>query len=436
MSAYSCPKRFHCFLWVLFLFIFIYNPPILPYTNLFLGMFVLVIMLLNFNHSYVDVIRKSGIKIWIKLMIIILIYVLILPSPISALYNDIVDLPHYYHLFNRFAVLLFMEFTCAIYFLDYMKKGQYSFLYLIKLVIWMAMIQSVLVCLAFVFPSIKAIFLSLMIYMGGISTENEGLILNRTFGFAGSMLDQFGLCTGLIAGISFFLGVNYKTRYIFYSLFIMIASVLNARSGIVIYAIAVGITILFSVFINRSIKMITKSIIMVVLMPTIFAVSIEVVSVYNDMTAMWLSQGVDSVVEFIDTGSSNQDNMDIIVSDSFWELPDDLRIIIGTGHSRYEAEGYLHTDCGIVNDIWFVGILGVTILYGTILLLWYQIYRKTSSSLMKFIAILFTCSFFVFNVKAVVIGYQPGGAVFFFILFATRFYQKIESDKGKGKYNV
>ena len=73
------------------------------------------------------------------------------------------------------------------------------------------MVQSMFACAAFVFPSVKEFFLNLMIHMGGISTENEGVILNRTFGFASSMLDQFGLCTGLIGGISFFLGVNYKT---------------------------------------------------------------------------------------------------------------------------------------------------------------------------------------------------------------------------------
>lgn len=429
MKIYTCSAISEYILWGIILFTLIYAPPLLPYTHLMLGIFLLGIILIRFNSRYFEVIRESGLKTWIKLMIITLIYVFILPIPMSALYDDIVDLPHYYHLFNRFAVLLFMEFTCGTYLLTNFKERNISFLSLIKLIIGIAMIQSMFACAAFVFPSVKEFFLNLMIHMGGTSTENEGVILNRTFGFASSMLDQFGLCTGLIGGISFFLGVNYETKYIFYSLFIMVASLLNARSGIVIYVIAISLTIFFSIFINHNLKMIIKSFIMVFLIPAIFMITVQVISIYNDNTAIWLSKGVDSVVEFLDTGSSDKDNMAIITSDSFWELPDDLRVIIGTGHSRYEAEGYNHTDCGIVNDIWFVGILGVFVIYGTVLFLWLKVYRRGKDSLMKFIAIFFSCSFCVFDIKAVVIGYQPGGAIFFFMLFSSVYYTWIHSNK-------
>lgn len=433
MKIYTCSEISEYILWGIILFTLLYSPPPLPYTNLILGVFLLGIILIRFNSRYLEVIRESGLKTWIRLMIITLIYVFILPIPMSALYDDIVDLPHYYHLFNRFAVLLFMEFTCGTYLLANLKEKNISFLSLIKLIIGVAMVQSMFACAAFVFPSVKEFFLNLMIHMGGISTENEGVILNRTFGFASSMLDQFGLCTGLIGGLSFFIGVNYKTRYIFYSLFIMVASLLNARSGIVIYVIAISITIFFSIFINHNLKMIVKSVMMIFLIPAIFMITVQVISIYNDNTATWLSKGVDSVVEFLDTGSSDKDNMAIITADSFWELPDDLRVIIGTGHSRYEAEGYNHTDCGIVNDLWFVGILGVFVIYGTVLFLWQKVYRRGKGSLIKFVAVFFSCSFCVFDIKAVVIGYQPGGAIFFFMLFASVYYTWVDSNKARLK---
>lgn len=236
------------------------------------------------------------------------------------------------------------------------------------------------------------------------------------------MLDQFGLCTGLIAGISFFLGVNYKTRYIFYSLFIIIASLLNARSGIFIYFAGIMITVFFSIFVNHNIKMIIKSFAMLILIPMIFATALQIVSIYNENTAEWISKGVDSVVEFIDTGSSNQDNMAIITSDRFWELPNDLNILIGTGHSRYGAAGYQHTDNGLVNDIWFIGILGIIVMYGTILIMWFKLFLKSPDSLMKFVSVFFAVAFCIFDIKAAVIGYQPGGAIFFFMLFASRLF--------------
>lgn len=424
MKVYNFSDISTTFGWFSMLFILVYAPPVLPYTNLMLGCTLLFLILIGFNRRYLNTIRQSGLGLWLKIMAFILAYDFILPLPMSFLYDDIVDLPHYYHLFNRFAVLIFMEFTCITYLLTHFEKEKYSFLYLVKLLIWVAMLQSVLACAAFIFPSVKEVFLSFMTQMGGMSTENEGVVVNRTFGFASSMLDQFGFCTGLIGGVSFFLGVNYKTRYVFYSLFIMIASLLNARSGILIYIMAIAITVFFSVFMNHNIRMMVKSLIMILLIPTIFMMTIQVISIYNENTGMWLSNGVDSVIEFMDTGSSDKDNMAIITSDRFWELPDDLRLVIGTGHSRYGAEGYQHTDCGYVNDLWFVGILGVSILYGFVLLICYKIYRYSSDSFMKFLAVFYTVSFLVFDVKAAVIGYHPGGAIFFFMLFAAHFYTK------------
>lgn len=422
MKVYSVSDISQTILWISFLFVLVYAPPVLPYTNLILGTFILAIMLIKHNPKYLVTIRESGMGTWTKLMVGIFVYVLIVPLPLSAFYDDIVDIPHYYHLFNRFAVLLFMELTCATYILTYFKEKNWSYLYLVKLVIWIAMIQSVLACAAFVFPGVKDIFLAFMTHMGGTSTENEGVIVNRTFGFASSMLDQFGLCTGLIAGISFFLGVNYKTRYIFYSLFIIIASLLNARSGIFIYFAGIMITVFFSIFVNHNIKMIIKSFAMLILIPMIFATALQIVSIYNENTAEWISKGVDSVVEFIDTGSSNQDNMAIITSDRFWELPNDLNILIGTGHSRYGAAGYQHTDNGLVNDIWFIGILGIIVMYGTILIMWFKLFLKSPDSLMKFVSVFFAVAFCIFDIKAAVIGYQPGGAIFFFMLFASRLF--------------
>lgn len=289
--------------------------------------------------------------------------------------------------------------------------------------------KSFLGLLALMVPAIKDIFLSIMINVGGLSTEKEGLLYVRTFGFALSMLDQFGLGTGLIAGISFYIGVNYKSRYILYSLIIMIASVLNSRTGIVIYAIAIIITMSMSLFINRNPKMIIKSLAFIIFVPVLFFSVIEVVSQYNDMTGQWVAKGIESVFEILLTGSSNTDDMSIMSLERFWQLPDAAHILIGTGHSRYAAEGYLHTDCGIVNDIWFVGILGLLLLYGVVFYLCWEIYKDANTSLEKFVAIFFVGSFCAFDIKGATIGYNMGGAVFFLVIFATRFYQRISFDK-------
>ena len=97
MKIYSLSEMSQTILWTSFLFVLIYAPPVLPYTNLILGMFVLSIMLIKHDRDYLITIKESGLGIWIKVMIGILIYTLIIPLPLSAFYDDIVDASHYYH---------------------------------------------------------------------------------------------------------------------------------------------------------------------------------------------------------------------------------------------------------------------------------------------------------------------------------------------------
>lgn len=429
MYSFNITRSTDFLFWSIFMFVFLYAPPVIPYFHIFVGFVIIVVMVFTFNKHYFETYKLSNMSTWFKMMLGVFLYALLIPLPLSAYYGDIVDFPHYYHLFNRFAVLIYMEIIYGIFLLTRFKLKERSYLYLIKVLIAAAVFQSFLGCMALIFPSIKDMFLSLMINMGSLSTEKEGMLSIRTFGFALSMLDQFGLGTGLIAGISFYIGVNYKSKYILYSLLIMVAAVLNSRTGIVIYAIGIIIAAAFSIFINKNPKTMIKSLAFIILVPTLFVFTIDIISQYNDMTSEWISKGIESIIELFSTGSSNTDDMSVISSERFWQLPDAAHILIGTGHSRYEAEGYLHTDCGIVNDIWFVGVIGLILLYGVVFYICWKIYKDARFSLEKFIAIFFICSFCAFDIKGATIGYNMGGAVFFLILFSTRFYQRISVDK-------
>lgn len=416
--------------WSLYLFIFLYAPPLIPYPHLIMGIIVFIVMLFSEKKPYLMTARESNITLWGKVMLSVFLYALLIPLPVSFIYNDIVDLPHYYHLFNRFAILVFMELICGTYILTKFKEKKYTLLNIINLLIVVSIIQSFFACAAFFIPQIKTFFLTLMITVGKMGTDNTGVLLNRTFGFANNLLDHFGYGTGLLAGISFFLGVNYRKRYIIFSIIIILAALFNSRSGLLIFFIAIVLTGIFSILVTKSIKGFFKTVIILFFIPTIFVSSLEIIATYNDTTSEWITKGVNSIIEFADTGSSDQDAMKSITSDDFWELPNDERIIIGTGHSRYEAEGYQHTDNGLVNDIWFVGILGLFLLYGIVIYLCYKILQESNNSFEQFISIFLLCSFLIFNIKAVAIGYNLGGTVSFFVIFATRMYQSLRNFEG------
>ena len=64
-----------------------------------------------------------------------------------------------------------------------------------------------------------------------------------------------------------------------------------------------------------------------------------------------ISGDVDMVISDIYT-LKKVDNMGTLTSSNFWNFPSFPRIICGTGHSLYEAQGYHYSDVGYINELW------------------------------------------------------------------------------------
>ena len=69
---------------------------------------------------------------------------------------------------------------------------------------------------AFISPTVKNIFVSVMRQNTGATLySNEWYITVRSYGFAGTLVDLFGMGVAIIAGIAFFYGVIKKRRYVY-----------------------------------------------------------------------------------------------------------------------------------------------------------------------------------------------------------------------------
>ena len=88
-------------------------------------------------------------------------------------------------------------------------------------------------------------------------------------------MDVFGFGIGIIAGICFFYGVVKKKIYIIKSIIIAIATLLNSRTGLIVYAMAIVLSMIF-VFKKGNLK---KILTMVIAISVLILSGMEIIKI-------------------------------------------------------------------------------------------------------------------------------------------------------------
>ena len=140
----------------------------------------------------------------------------------------------------------------------------------------------------------------------------------------------------------------------------------------------------------------------------------------TNATAGWLQSAITDVTRFTQNRkaySESENEMVKLFSNRYWTFPDPIRTLIGTGHTLYDAEGYLHSDVGYTNNIWLMGIIGVIFMYGLLIKLAFNSVRSNISKVFTLTAVYTISAFFVFNIKGQAMGYNPGAISILTFLF-------------------
>lgn len=401
-----------------YLFVLIFAPPILPYPHILLSFFSLIYLWINYRSKVRNIFRSSKLLSFIKVFSFLVLYVLIIPLPVSLLMDDIVNIGHYISLVNRYGVLMFTVVSCIPIVL--IKEAKYGYKFVIECIINAGVIEGLCSIGSFLSPSIKSVFVNFMTkFTGSDLYSNTWYITVRSYGFARTLVDVFGLGIALIAGIAFFYGILEKRVYIIYSLIVASSTLLNSRTGVLLYLISIACSFIY-VFLRIGFKEKIRIIIITIACSIAVSYFLEIIR-ENKSTFFWITSGVSSFLDFVQDTDNKSGSITMLFSDSFWQFPDFFRVIIGTGHTLYLADGYAHSDVGYINDLWLFGIIGMGILYGSVLYLVTSIWNKTNNHLYRFSAVYILISCCIFNIKASVFGYNPGAIVIFLILFAENY---------------
>jgi len=411
-------------LWTLYAFILIFSPPFMPYPHLALALWSVLLLATKYKSSFKKIFHKSGGENWGLTLILVGMYTIVVPFILSLFFCDVMSPAHYMTIINRFGVLLFTILPCSTLMLAKIKKDKLDYHFFVETVISAGVLQGCCAILSYFSSDIKHIFIMLMRRFAGSSIfDNDWFVTVRSYGFARSLVDLFGLGIALLAGLSFFYGITEKRRYIFYSIIIAAAALLNSRTGIILYIIAIIISF-FYLMKTGAFKPLATNIISIFILTFFSKIALDIIS-HNSYTSGWLAAGFDSIKYFIKNKSfsgASGDSLGNLFMNQSWILPGNIRTIFGTAHSLYQADGYLHSDVGYINDIWIFGILGCIFVYGSIFKEVIYVLKKSNNILFRFTMLYFSLCFILFNFKGAAIGYNTGATVLLLFLFAFRYF--------------
>ena len=410
---------------VIYMFIFLFAPPFIPKINItfVLALYSLVLIIIKYINKLKILFSKKEFK---KILLLLVLYNVLYLASYSI--NTIIDNANYFsnYVINCYSFVLnfIMTIICAIYFVFKMDELKFNINDFIRVVIEAGLIQLIICICTLINPSFKQWTLDKMMKDSNKKLLSTPWILERRFyGFSNNLLDLFGFGMGIISFLPIVQAELTQKKYlIIFTPLLVIISFLNARTGIVILIIGVLLFIIYK-FINKKINLV-KILIGGIISFIVLLVVYKLVYTYSYNTISWV---INDFLSFTEK-SNNTGTADQLFSNTFWTLPDPLKLLFGAGHSvsgyneniinsktndSLKSSKYIRSDVGYINEIWKVGLIGCFIyLY----VHHYMIKCMKSNERRKILRLLFDffeISILVFMIKGSTMGYNPGNVVIY-----------------------
>lgn len=328
----------------IFLFLFIYFPPILSFNILhILSIFIIVTSVNNYK-SLLNIYIKSKLYIFTIFYCVGITYFIMQSFFIGDMHPN-----NIYQLF----LLGFEIPICLIYVYQFISKRKISFEKFVKMLIIVSFVQSIFSLLAYLLPSFQTSVLNLLI-SNGLNTVNQDFIGYRSFGLATNLTSTTPTFQGIMFVCCVYFSLKKNIKYLLFALPIAFSCVINSRTAIVIMAF--GLLVLFvymSIGSKNKIKNTMKFLIVFIVGLVAFDnVLMPFMKEYSYSTYMWINNGMDEVLSFI-----NGDSVGYFeVANSFIIFPKGLALLFGSNST-------VISDVGYILNLWSGGIIYCFIIY-------------------------------------------------------------------------
>lgn len=424
---------------VLILFIFIFQPPFLPVSLIYLlSPYIALLVYKRRRVGLAHVLKTSKIASMSRFFIYMTFYLVIVNALDIIIIGEKGVTITRLRSINQMFFLTLSQFTFIAYLFMQYRKNNYSYNDTMQLMIMAAVLQSLCAVVAFLVPPIRELF---MMFGDKNLYSNPFFMERRGYGFSMILIDTFGYGMGLLAGYMLLHNwQNVSTKKIVFSLLLVLFTIaVNARTGILVFLIALGIKI----FYRSNVKAIIRGllpILIVFLFGYIYLPQLlEIGSKSENATISWISTSFLSIIEFAKSDSSSSSVEEFEFLSNFISLPSNsFELFFGSGHHVYDTDQALgfRTDIGYFNMFWELGIVGSAIVILTMFTFMLKPFFMTQNESMKKIAIFNVISYFIVMMKAILIGYNPGVFVNYLATFSLYYYISKEHINDKVQPNV
>lgn len=386
--------------YLFYLFYLIYTPEFFLAVNIPIRSHY-IILIINILICYNLLLKKALMKKicinWNKNLSIL--YVMVSLSAVYLLFMSLLThseirlFQNVYFLFQLFPIIILFSKLDA---LDFTRDMKLKFLYRITL------IQSLSVLIMFLLPASKKIALKLY-YLG--RQENIFISEMRIFGISSDYTFHTPIFHGLMIGIIFYLYfIENKKSFLWYFPGLVLATVLNGRTGILIAAVIFLIVFFHYLFISG--KNVLRIFIFTLLSGIVLWILMEILEKYYLATYVWIMTSFQDILAF-SFGREKQGTVAALFN--MFIIPSGFGLIFGEGFRLYEnTKGLIHSDVGFSNDLFLGGLLYCTVMYSTIFL---YVKLKIGNILKKsehfLIFIIFSVTFLLSNFKGEILRGGP-----------------------------
>ena len=237
--------------------------------------------------------------------------------------------------------------------LGYNREKKVSFLLNI------AMIQGIICAIMYIIPSTRRIVTDVLFRYG---EGNEFTLAARVYGIASNYTFATPIFHGILGTLAVIYAIFKNKKYILYLPFIIIAIVLNGRTGFFILIFGIILTFAYFLLKMNYMKKVLKTIL--VFLPIAIISLILLNTVFGDIFD-FTRRGINDVINLLNGEKTG--NFDILYSD-YLNMPE-VNPIFGEGYRPHGSDipdwvsNQYRTDIGYVNDYIMGGILYMILLY-------------------------------------------------------------------------
>ena len=394
-------KKLKSVLFVLILFLAIFNPPIIPGVSFTILACLGSAVYVKQNIGYAKmVLNKPSIRPYVRGMKYLYIYYLIIAVANTAIIGGVsFILIDYVRSLGLFVLSILVPLAITIYEI----KNEYTVEKILSTLVLAGFVESILAVIAFFSPSIKNIFVNMMASVAGDNADQFLMVSDwRNFGLASNLADSFGYAMSVLAVIALFLAIQNKKFYLLF-IIILFAGAINARTSIVLSFVG-GILLIL-----RDVRKMGYALLFIVLAIII----IPIVFKEETENVKWMLEGLNELSTYAETGERT--GIVETATTDFIFFPDNFfNIVFGCGDNPYRMINR-QSDMGYIQMIWTLGIVGSLILYTVHLKFFLLVKRKAGR--FGFLIFINIVMFLLYQLKLHSIGYAPPTLILNVFLF-------------------